>query len=122
MKLDHTPGYSVTEDGEDYMRKYDFTPGPWKKEWQEIINAARGIESAVNGESWKDKKGDYNDRVNANINLIAAAPDMIKELIKLYRGLYGNYEPSMQSEYEAKRELQQLIESATGKKIEEVMG
>ena len=52
------------------------TPGPWKPEWQSIINAARNIEARVQGEAWKDKAGEFEGFVDANARLIANAPDV----------------------------------------------
>lgn len=104
--------------------KLDHTPGPWEY----------GKPTGSNGFYYIDSEGqtrgsictaygsiDKDIQTKANARLIASAPAMLEALIELYRGLYGNYEPAMQSEDEAKRELQSVIESATGKKIEEVL-
>ncbi len=65
-------------------------------------------------------RGDQNEPM-VNARLIAAAPEMMDALIELYRGIYGNFEPSMQSEIDAREKLKSIIERTTGMKIEEVL-
>lgn len=88
--------------------KLDHTPGPWEiydrgEKRRGLRYWLRGVDSEIGGVRIADVV------TAANARLIAAAPEMLETLIKLYRGLYGNYEPVMQSEYDAQQELKKLI-------------
>lgn len=52
----------------------------WNPDWPEIENCAAGIESRLNGESWKDKRNEFAAGREAKRHLIAAAPDLLEAL------------------------------------------
>jgi hypothetical protein len=98
------------------MMKFDHTPGPW------------GYKRSATGYEYIIGKGDTfrfgfcaihgcNDEAEANAHLIAAAPEMLKELRKCFKDGMEGYQ---MREEQAVR-IKNILESATGKPIEEIL-
>ena len=68
------------------------TKGPWSADLTAILNAARGIQAHYQGEAWKDRLDEWNNITTANARLIAAAPELLDELIvSIERGIKLGY-------------------------------
>lgn len=89
------------------MSKLKNTPGPWY--WNDFYKAIQ----STNGElkaicvQGKNNENDY------DMQLIAAAPEMLNRLLSVY--IHGANDSNM------KRALRETIEKATGIKIEDVL-
>ena len=93
--------------------KLEHTPGPWKNHYGLIVNESQAA-PVICSMFGKDEHDFHNSPANAR--LIAAAPDMLYELILIYQ----SSDNDITDEYCLDR-WKTIIESATGKKIEEVL-
>jgi len=96
--------------------KLQHTPGPWESCDRGDYGDFDGMSQVILGNDMRicvahssDKEGE------ANARLIAAAPEMISELIKIFNTLY-NTQPECYW-----MPIKDVIEKATGMSIEEVL-
>ena len=95
------------------MSKLKHTPGPWEADVTNVFEYSGGKDRLHFRVARCDFDGQRNNEAIANARLIAAAPEMLEALIKIYNNANINgFEYVM---------VEELIERATGLKIEEVL-
>ena len=110
------------------MNNLKYTPSPWKEnicgyedsveyEVEILNNDGNTICVCINHKIKNDNK-EINAKANAR--LIVAAPEMLEFLIKRAKYQY-NMNPEMLDKYNEKTSEMEIIEKATGMKIEEII-
>jgi hypothetical protein len=104
------------------MSNLKHTPGKWVvffkhkyREWHVGIPSEHSFKFDLNSNGIPPNDLDKLEESEANARLIAAAPEMLKALINIY-----NYSNNDSTDKYFLRETRDLIERATGMKIEEI--
>jgi hypothetical protein len=98
------------------MNKLQHTPGPWKAKRFSVIKSngykiTQNRPVAAAPEAWVEIDRTY----EANARLIAAAPEMLNELIKIYTTMYMTQRECYWMP------IKDVIEKATGMSIDEIL-
>lgn len=99
--------------------KFDHTPGPWNYKMDITENGFDvSSEKEIIASRYPAGWSEYDKiEMEANARLIAAAPEMLKELRKCFKDGMEGYQ---MREEQAVR-IKNILESATGKIIEEIL-